>query len=141
MRFPYFRVAPGYFAPIVPLKIYGRSGWVSFEAYIDSGASFSIFGADRAEILGIDYTKGKRFFLTVGDGDRLEVYLYRLRVELANKIFPAQIGFSEQLGVGFNLLGRRSFFDHFRICFDDLHKHVDLAILTRKTNFKKRATR
>lgn len=135
MRFPYFRVAPHYFAPIVPLRIYGRNGWVGFEAYVDSGASFSIFGADRAEILGIDYTKGERILLTVGDGDRLEVYLCRLRVELANKVFSARIGFSEQLGIGFNLLGRKSFFDHFRVCFDDLHKYVDLTVLDRKDKF------
>lgn len=129
MRFPYYQVAPNYFAPIILLKIYGKRGWISFEAYIDSGASFSIFSVDRAEILGLDYTKGKRVFLTVGDGSLIEVYLHRLRVELANKVFFAQIGFSKQLGVGFNLLGRKNFFDRFRICFDDLHKLVELTPL------------
>jgi len=129
MRFPYYQVAINYFAPIILLKIYGKGGWISFEAYIDSGASFSIFSVDRAEILGLDYTKGKRVFLTVGDGSLIEVYLHRLKVELANKVFFAQIGFSKQLGVGFNLLGRRSFFDRFRICFDDLHRFVELTPL------------
>ncbi len=129
MRFPYYQVAPNYFAPIIPLKIYGKNGWMGFEAYIDSGASFSIFGAERADILGLDYTKGERVFLTVGDGGLLEVYLHRLKVELANKAFFAKIGFSKQLGEGFNLLGRKDFFDCFKICFDDLHKFVELTPL------------
>lgn len=34
--------------------------------------------------------------------------------------------FSKQLGVGFNLLGRKSFFDRFHICFDDKHRFMEL---------------
>lgn len=129
MRFPYYQITSVNFAPIVPIKIYGKNGWMSFEAYVDSGVSFSIFGAERAEILGLDYTKGKRVFLTVGDGGLIEVYLHRLKVELANKVFFAEVGFSKQLGVGFNLLGRKGFFDYFRVCFDDLHKFIELTAL------------
>lgn len=129
MRFPYFQLGPNDFAPIITLKILGKEGWIDFEAYIDSGASFSIFHIDRAEILGIDYKKGRPIYLTVGDGGLLEIYLHKLKVELANKRFTAEIGFSKQLGVGFNLLGRRSFFDYFRICFDDFHRWIDLTAL------------
>lgn len=129
MRFPYFQLGPNDFAPIIPIKIWGKRGWLDLEAYIDSGASFSIFNIDRAEILGIDYRKGRMFHLIVGDGGLLEVYTHRLKVELNGKQFIAEIGFSKQLGVGFNLLGRRSFFDHFRICFDDLHRYVELTAL------------
>lgn len=129
MRFPYYQIKEGYFAPIIPLKIYGRDGWLGFEAYIDSGASYSIFGAQRAEILGLDYLRGERVFLTVGDVGLIEVYLHSLKIELADRIFVAKIGFSKQLGVGFNLLGRKSFFDYFRICFDDLHRFVEFTPL------------
>lgn len=125
MRFPYFQVGPNDFAPIVPLKLLGREGWLEMEAYIDSGASFSIFRADRAEILGVDYKKGERIYLTVGDGGLLEIYLCKIQVEFGNSRFLASIGFSDKLGVGFNLLGRRSFFDRFRICFDDKHRFVE----------------
>jgi len=45
---------------------------------------------------------------------------------LGEREFPADIGFSKQLGIGFNLLGRRSFFDRFKICFDDGKKFVEL---------------
>lgn len=133
MRFPYFQLSPNDFAPIITLKISGKESWMDVEAYIDSGASFSIFSIERAEILGINYKKGKPIHLTVGDGGLIEVYIHKLKVELANKRFIAEIGFSKQLGVRFNLLGRKSFFDHFRICFDDLHRYVELTPLIKKT--------
>lgn len=126
MRFPYYEVETGNFAPIVPLKILGREGWISFEAYIDSGASFSIFSEERAEILGINYAKGNKMHVIVGNGGLLAVYIHRLKVELTNHHFYAQVGFSSQLGIGFNLLGRKSFFEHFKICFDDKNKFVEV---------------
>lgn len=125
MRFPYFELGPGDFAPIVPLSILGRDGWLGLEAYVDSGASVSIFQADRAELLGVPYQRGRKLRLTVGDGGVIEVYVHALRVELGGERFLADIGFSRQLGVGFNLLGRRSFFERFRICFDDTRRVVE----------------
>ena len=129
MRFPYFQLGPNDFAPIIPLKLRGKEGWLDLEAYIDSGASVSIFNIDRAEILGIDYKKGKKTKLTVGDGGLIEVFVHNLNVNVANSRFIAEIGFSKQLGVAFNLLGRRSFFEHFRICFDDKNRFVELSKL------------
>ena len=102
------------------------------EAYVDSGASFSIFGSDRADLLGVDYKRGARVDLVVGDGDSLTVLLHKVSVEFAGTQFVAEIGFSEQLGIGFNLLGRRSFFDRFRICFDDRHRRLDITSSARR---------
>lgn len=126
MRFPYFQLGPSEFAPIVTLKLRGKKRWLDLEAYIDSGASFSIFNVDRAELLGIDWNEGRKVHLTVGDGGLLEVYIHKVDVELAGEKFIADIGFSKQLGVAFNLLGRKSFFDHFRICFDEAHRFIEL---------------
>ena len=129
MRFPYYQLGPSDFAPIIPLHILGKEGWVSVEAYIDSGASFSIFHTDRAEILGIPYKTGRQIHLTVGDGGLLEVYVVKVQVEVADSRFRTEIGFSEQLGVGFNLLGRRGFFDRFQICFNDKQRFVEFHSL------------
>lgn len=127
MRFPYFQITPKDFAPIIPISLKGKSGWLEVEAYIDSGASFSIFHSDKSDILGIDYTKGKLVYLTVGDGGLLEVYLHNLPVTVAQENFSAVIGFSKHLGSGFNLLGRKTFFEIFRICFDDVKRVVELS--------------
>lgn len=99
---------------------------------MDSGASFSIFGSERADLLGVDYKRGTRVDLVVGDGDSLKVLLHKIPVEFAGTRFVAEIGFSEQLGIGFNLLGRKSFFDRFRICFDDRHRRLDVTPSARR---------
>jgi hypothetical protein len=33
-----------------------------------------------------------------------------------------EVGFSEKLGIGFNLLGRKDVFEKFRVCFSDSKK-------------------
>lgn len=129
MRFPYFQLGPKDFAPIIPLQLFGKDGWLAVEAYIDSGATFSIFKKERAEILGINYKEGKKVHLTVGDGGLLAVYLVRLKVKIGDYEFVSPVGFSEQLGVEFNLLGRKGFFDHFRVCFNDKNRFVELNLL------------
>ncbi|MEK7672157.1 MAG: hypothetical protein AAB344_08060, partial [Bacteroidota bacterium] len=35
-----------------------------------------------------------------------------------------EIGFSERLGVGFNLLGRKDLFEKFQVCFSDSKRTV-----------------
>lgn len=131
MDFPYVRIQSGLFGPIVTLDIYARDGTcVSMEAYVDSGATYSIFRADRAEILGLKLHQGRKTLIIVGDGNEIPVYLFRLPVRFAGHSFIAIIGFSKKLGVGFNLLGRRGFFDKFRICFNDRAKLIQTTFLS-----------
>ena len=129
MKFPYLEASRGIFAPMVNLEIWASGRWVVCEAYIDSGATYSIFHADIAEQLGLDYKKGRRILVKVGDGGLIPVYLHKLPVKFANVKFNAPLGFSENLGVGFNLLGRIGFFDRFRICFDDKNRVVETTQL------------
>ena len=85
--------------------------------YVDSGAAYSILRAQIAEGIGFDYRKGERIYAQVGDGSFIPVYLHDLEIQLGAKQFIGKVGFSEKLGVGFNLLGRMSIFDRFKICF------------------------
>ncbi|MCK4249437.1 MAG: hypothetical protein KAX15_06625 [Candidatus Omnitrophica bacterium] len=50
-------------------------------------------------------------------------------LKLADVKIKATVGFSESLGVGFNLLGRMDFFNKFRICFNDKIKIVETTKL------------
>lgn len=127
MEFPYLEIDHREFAPIVPVEIRGLI-WISFEAYIDTGASCSIFHTDRAEVLGLNYRKGKKFYVKVGDGGLIPVYLHVLPVRFSGIEFKAPIGFSKELGVGFNLLGRAGFFEKFRICFNDRYRKVEVTL-------------
>jgi len=129
MRYPYQPIAKGLLAPIVDIQIWSSGRWVTFDAYVDSGATYTIFGPDNAEILGINLRSGRKIMIRVGDGKLIPVYLHKLPVQFSGQQFNATIGFSESLGVGFNILGRISFFDRFRICFNDKQGMVDTTYL------------
>ena len=96
-----------------------------------SGASFSIFSINEANRLGIDYTKGQKLTVTVGDGSLIPVYLHRLSVKISNILFPATIGFSPRLGIGFNLLGREDIFKRFDVTFSDSRRSIIFLPLTK----------
>lgn len=113
--------------PIIPLEIRANSGeWIEFHAYIDSGAGFSVFHSDHAEVLGVKLEKGRKIFFTVGDGARIPAYIHKIPVKFADKEFIAEIAFSKNLGVGTNLLGLASFFEQFSICFHHSKKYVEI---------------
>ena len=125
MRFPYRRFEE-MFLPIVPIRLKGKK-WVEFEAFVDSGAGFSVFTYDALRMLGLDAEKGEREFVKIGDGSFIEVFAFRPPIVLAGKEFEAKVGFSRSLGVGFNIMGRQDIFDQFRVCFDDAEKFVEFT--------------
>ena len=113
--------------PIVPLEIQTKSReWVEFHAYIDSGAGYSVFHSDHAELLGLKLENGRKIFFTVGDGSQIPAYVHKVSIRFAGKKFEAQIAFSSSLGVGTNLLGLASFFDGFSFCFYHFKKYVEI---------------
>ena len=113
--------------PIVSLDIQTKDeGWIKVNAYIDSGAGFSVFHSDYAEALGLELESGKKIFLTVGDGGQIPAYVHKIPVKFAGKRFQAEIAFSPSLGVGTNLLGLVSFFEQFSICFHHVKKYVEV---------------
>lgn len=120
MKFPYVELR-GRFLPIVPVEFND----VEFYAFVDSGASFSIFHTDIAEILDIKMEYGEKVFVTVGDGSLIPVHIHELKVRFAGKEFAARIGLSRKLGIGFDIIGRKDFFENFKICFDEKNKLVE----------------
>ena len=129
MRIPYTEIEKGVFVPVVRLEISSPERWIETEVYVDSGATYSIFKPEIAEMLKIRYTKGQNVLLTVGDGGLIPVYLHKLKVRFAGYEFNAIIGFSNKLGVEFNLLGRASFFNKFMICFNDKANYLNATWL------------
>lgn len=122
IRFKY-KVYKGILVPIIILGIQYKENWYPVEAYVDSGATYSIFSHRFADRIGIDFKGGKLLYVQVGDGGSIPAYLHDLEVQLGEERFTATIGFSEKLGIGFNLIGRASFFDRFRVCFDE-HRYL-----------------
>jgi hypothetical protein len=62
--------------------------------------------------------------VVVGDGSFLPVYLHNLSMQIGDWHNQAPIGFSERLGVGFNVLGRTGVFNQFQVCFNDRTRRV-----------------
>lgn len=118
-EFPYLKDAQGRYAPIIYLQAWTGNRWLYLQAYVDSGASWSVFHVDVAQLLGIKLIRAKRHYIALGNGSVLPIYLHRVKVRFAGMEFSAPAGFSNALRVGFNLLGRAGFFNRFAMCFDD----------------------
>src|SRR3989338_6606807 len=106
-----YRFHDGKHLPIVDIKLKSCDGWYNTRAYVDSGASYSLFHADVAELLGLELEHGELTEMIAGDGDSLKVYIHRVPIFCADKEFTASIGFSKDIGVGFNIIGRKDIFD------------------------------
>lgn len=129
MIFSYKQLTNSKYGPIVPLTLRGRNRWILFDAFVDSGADYSVFHEKVAIMLGLNLLSGRKKIVVVGDGDNMTVYLHAVKVKFADFIFEALIAFSSDLGSGFNLLGRKTFFEKFQICFNDKDKILKVTKL------------
>lgn len=125
MIIPYKNFRSGATLPFVRVGLVGQNK-VDVDAFVDSGADFSIFHFGWVKKLGLREFAFKKKKVQVGDGDYILVYMCDLSVEFYNHRFIAPITFSEHLGPDFSLLGRKGFFDRFKFCFDD--KHAQLSV-------------
>lgn len=114
-----FRYKPfrGRLAPIVTIGVSMKDIGYPIEVYVDSGSAYTVLHARLAEAIRFDYLTGDQVYLQVGDGSFIPVYLHDLGIQLGTERFTGKVGFSDKLGVVFNLLGRTSIFDRFKICF------------------------
>ena len=126
MRFKYV-FDSGKFLPIIPIKLRGNEDWIEFNGYIDTGASFCLFHADVAGILGINLESGEKREMILGDGDSMVVYIHKVPVLLADKEFIASIGFSRDLKIHFYIIGREDLFNQFIICFHEKEKMIEFT--------------
>jgi hypothetical protein len=109
---------------MIPITVLGHRVWV----LVDSGAVYTILSIDDAQRIGIDWERGRQQMIVVGDGSFIPTYIHDLKLRIGEFEITAPIGFSERLGVGFNLLGRKGIFGQFQVCFND---HI------RKVTFQK----
>ena len=108
----------GYNLPIIPIDIKGND-WETLWVFVDSGATYSMIDFKESKRLEIDPKKGKKTYVKVADGSYIVAYLLKLPVRIGDIEVKATIGFSEGLGIGFNIMGRKDFFENFKVCFSD----------------------
>ena len=111
--------AQGRYAPIVYLQVWTGNRWLYLQAYVDSGASWSVFHLDVAQLIGIKLNRAKRRYIALGNGSVLPIYLHKIKVRFAGVEFNVPAGFSDALHMGFNLMGRAGFFTRFAMSFND----------------------
>ena len=126
VEFPY-TIYKEHKLPMVPLRIKSKDKWHEVWMFVDSGATYSILSAKESGRLDIDHKTGEKIFVKVGDGAYISVYLFKLPVKIDDVEFKANIGFSEELGIGFNIMGRKDFFEKFTICFSDKEKMIQFV--------------
>lgn len=116
IKFPY-TIHKGLAIPYIPLVLkFGKTSR-RFWAFIDTGATFSIFKVSEIEDLDFNYRKGQLINVQVGDGGFIPVYLHKIEMTLDGFTFPVTVGFSTRLGVEFNLFGRKDIFQRFDVLF------------------------
>ena|SRR3990167_3225747 len=121
--FPY-SLHKGRSLPIIPIGIRSRNGqWWKINAYLDSGAFYSIFDDTVAELLELPLAKGGLRHAIVGDGDTIPFYVHQIELQVGKDQFPMAIGFSKQLKVGFNILGL-DLFDRYQTTFNNRKKVI-----------------
>jgi hypothetical protein len=109
----------GRLAPIITIGVKIEGLWYPIEAYLDSGAAYTLLRAQVADGIGFDYRAGHQIYLQVGDGSFIPAYLHDLELQVGREQFSTTVGFSDKLGIGFNLLGRVGIFERFKICFQE----------------------
>ena len=132
VEFHYLKDAAGRYAPIVYLQVRAENRWLYLQAYVDSGASWTIFHTDVAQILGIQLTRARRQTMTLGNGSVIPIFIRRLRVRFAGREFTVPAAFSDALKIGFNVLGREGFFDRFVVCFHDRARRLTVTPVQRR---------
>jgi hypothetical protein len=122
MRAPY-RTFPGpdgsiLYYPFIRIRVGIARGTTTrfFEALVDSGASDCMFPESIASAIGIKVESGKNEFRN-GIGGPQEVWTHPIVLYVGEHTLPINAAFAKTLPVG-GLLGRRGFFDHFKITFD-----------------------
>ena len=126
LAFPY-QQRHYHWLPIIPITLFGPTGPLQTEAYLDSGALMSIFDQTLADALGIPLLHARTQRFIVGDGRFIHGRIVTLPLQIGPLRFRAPLAFSSELKVGFNLLGRREFFEHFdEVAFQEKRRQVVL---------------
>ncbi len=74
--------------------------------------------------MGLNLRGALQRYVIVGDGGYIPASFIKIPVQIGDVEINTEIGFSENLGIGFNLLGRKDVFEKFHVCFDDTKKIV-----------------
>ena len=123
MRFPYI-LWRGNYCPLIETELINNGNRIRTLAYVDTGATYSVFHSDFCEELGLDMFSGERRDIIVGDGGVIFIYLHDLNIKIGDIEITGKIGFSDKLGIGIDIIGRKGVIDNYRVCFDGKNREI-----------------
>jgi len=114
--------------PHIPITLIGPGGReVEVLALVDSGADISYLGPQHAHFLGIDIRSGLLDQCT-GIGGANDCYYHSgITIEVGSHRLKIGAHFAESWPHNFAILGRKDFFERFKVTIDELRKLVSLT--------------
>jgi hypothetical protein len=105
------------------------------KAIVDSGSPYCLFRAQIGEWIGLDITRGEEGQLGgIIGGVREPVYFHKVCLLIENNWrIEVVAGFMKNLGVA-AILGRKGFFDSFRVTFDHSSQPPEVEITRIQTD-------
>ena len=127
LEYPYKRIRDASL-PLIPVRLRKADGiqLPPLLALVDSGASYSLFTAEIAELLKLELTAGTHVTL-FGIKDGVDAYVHQVNCTIGWYSFNCRIAFSEELTTGFQILGRRDFFEKCTVLFDETDQKLYLT--------------
>lgn len=113
--------------PVVPVQLAQGDNAIVSLGYVDSGAFYSLFAGTDGDRLGIDWRAKPSINMAVGTGATLTAHLNRVSLSIGEETWEAVIGFSGDLRIGVNLIGRISIFERFVFCFNDAGRELTMT--------------
>ncbi|MBI2889271.1 MAG: hypothetical protein HYY13_00645 [Nitrospirae bacterium] len=111
---------------MIPIGIRIGQEWRTAQVYVDSGSMYTILAPSLVPG-SFDWKAGRNAQATSGTGQTLAVFLHDLDIQIGNDRFVAPVGFSSDLKIGFDILGRRGIFDRYRIEFNEPKRFVSFT--------------
>ena len=111
--------------PVVPLILRGNKNSIEVLGYLDTGSDVSLISKDFADLIGINYFEQTEIFGITGDEMEVDIgnvnIIVGKRSEKYNFTIPTLITRKEDSQV---IIGRKGFFDQFKITFIESEKKV-----------------
>jgi len=127
LEYSYSKIGEKFF-PIIPVIIKHQDKELPLEALVDAGATISIFRFEILKDLGINIEECKRTPLK-GIGGSITAHSHKVSLIIGNKTIKTEVGFSKELEMKINVLGREGIFENFIVCYNDKEKKVSLTEL------------
>ncbi len=113
------RIEKEIYRPIASVYIKGsEENWYLFYPYVDSGADISLFTRTDCELLGYNLESGEERLIGGVMGGLMKVYIHEIPMRIGDFELSTKVGFADREEVP-RLLGRKSVFPEFQVCFDE----------------------